>query len=295
MRRRSSPKPQGGGVSLFPFLAVLLCTMGALIVVLIVIARQARIQVAEDVDDSPLRAELETQKADLEWRIEMLRESRTKTLEQLEKQREELSHLEDHSRRLRSQLEELEHARSEFEKLAAGGGVETERLKREIDEISAKIAAKERELDEALKKGGKGGQSYAVVPYHGPNETRRRPIYIECRSDGVVLQPDGIVLTEKDFEGDLGPGSPLVSALRAAREYLSRNQLPGEEGAPYPLILVRPDGIVAYEVVQASMESWGSEYGYELVGDDWELDFPPADPKLTLAMRQAIGEGRLRQ
>jgi len=280
---------------LFPFLAVLLCTMGALIVVLIVIARQARIQVAEDIDDSPQRAELETQKADLKWRIEMLRESRTKTLAQLEKQREELSHLEDHSRRLRSQLEELEHARSEFEKLAAGGDVETERLKREIDEISAKIAAKERELDDAMKKRGKGGQSYAVVPYHGPNETRRRPIYIECRSDGVVLQPEGIVLTEKDFEGDLGPGSPLVSALRAAREYLSRNQLPGEEGAPYPLILVRPDGIVAYEVVQASMESWGSEYGYELVGDDWELDFPPADPKLTLAMRQAIGEGRLRQ
>ena len=40
MRRRASLNRQAAGVSLFPFLAVLLCTMGALIVVLVVIARQ---------------------------------------------------------------------------------------------------------------------------------------------------------------------------------------------------------------------------------------------------------------
>ena len=294
MRRRSPPKSQAGGVSLFPFLAVLLCTMGALIVVLIVIARQARIQVAEDDDDAPLRKELETQKADLQWRIDMLRESRTKTLAQLDAQRQELSHLEDHSRRLRSQLEELEQARREFAKLAAGDDVETDRLRREIDEVGAKIAAKERELDEAIRSAGRG-PSYAIVPYHGPNETRRRPIYIECRAEGVVLQPEGLLLTEKDFMIDLGPSNPLVSALRAAREYLSRNQRPGEEGAAYPLVLVRPDGVDIYEMVYAAMEAWKSEFGYELIDDDWSLEFPPADPKLTLAMRQAIGEGRLRQ
>lgn len=297
MRRRRNPKSGGAGVSLFPFLAVLLCTMGALIVVLIVIARQSR----PDLEDSEataanaaLQEEWERKQADLKWRIEQLRSARKATLAQLETQRQELSHLEDHARRLRSQLEELEHARKEFDGVASGERLEHDRLKQQIAEAESQIAAKKAEIDEARRKARRGGGSYAVVPYHGPNETRRRPIYIECRADGVVFQPEGLVLTEKDFDGDLGPGNPLASALRAAREYLSRTQMPGE-GAPYPLLLIRPDGVLAYECVINAMSSWGSEFGYELIGQDWPLEFPPPDPQLALAMRQAIGEGRLRQ
>src|SRR3569623_1311412 len=296
MRRRLQPKSGAAGVSLFPFLAELLCTMGALIVVLVVIARQARLQIDEEVPvaNAALKEELESRQADLAWRIEQLRSSRQATLSQLETQRAEFSHLEDHARRLRSQLEELESTRREFEKLASGDRIETDRLKRQIADAETQLGQKKEELEQALRKTGKGGKSYAVVPYHGPNETRRRPIYIECRGDGIIFQPEGLVLTEKDFEGDLGPGNPLASALRAAREHMSRTQMPGE-GAPYPLLLIRPDGIVAYEYALAAMSSWGSEYGYELIGQDWPLEYPPPDPQLALAMRQAIGEGRLRQ
>ena len=56
--------------------------------------------------------------------------------------------------------------------------------------------------------------------YEGPNQTRRRPIYLECRDDAVMLQPEGIALSESDFEGPMGPGNPLATALRAAREYM---------------------------------------------------------------------------
>ncbi|HEV7221470.1 MAG TPA: hypothetical protein VGN42_02145, partial [Pirellulales bacterium] len=298
MKRRGQPQSGAAGVSLFPFLAVLLCTMGALIVVLVVIARQARLQLAEGDAvgaPSPVREELEAQQADLQWRIEVLGESRSRTREQLEGQRAELSHLEDHARRLQSQLEELDGARRQFDQMAAGGELEGDRLKREIDDIEKKISDKQKELDKAIKKAGSGGDSYAVVAYHGPNETRRRPIYIECRREGVIFQPEGLVLTERDFEGNLGPSSPMSCALRAAREYLARNQLPGEEGTPYPLLLVRPDGIAAYEAAHVTLVESGSEFGYELVGQDWPLEFPPTDPRLTLAMRRAIGEGRLRQ
>ncbi|MDO4630516.1 MAG: hypothetical protein Q4C70_15160, partial [Planctomycetia bacterium] len=41
----------GNPVSLFPFLAVLLCTMGALIAVLLIIARQAQISTDEMVEE----------------------------------------------------------------------------------------------------------------------------------------------------------------------------------------------------------------------------------------------------
>jgi len=130
MKRRGQPQSGAAGVSLFPFLAVLLCTMGALIVVLVVIARQARLQLAEGDAvgaPSPVREELESQQADLQWRIEVLGESRSRTREQLEGQRAELSHLEDHARRLQNQLEELDGARRQFDQLAAGGELEGDR------------------------------------------------------------------------------------------------------------------------------------------------------------------------
>ena len=59
-----------------------------------------------------------------------------------------------------------------------------------------------------------------MVPYDGPNRTRRRPIYIECTADRVIIQPEGIVLSAADFGGPTGPGNPLASAVRAARDHL---------------------------------------------------------------------------
>ena len=89
--------------------------------------------------------------------------------------------------------------------------------------------------------------TYSVVPYQGPNATRRRPIYIECRGDAIVLQPEGVELTSDDFVGFLGPGNPLASSLRAMTEYYNANTPPGQKPSePYPLLLVRPDGVPAY-------------------------------------------------
>ena len=47
-RRRKAGRADGGaGVSLFPFLAVLVCTVGALVLLLIVLGRHARLQAAQ--------------------------------------------------------------------------------------------------------------------------------------------------------------------------------------------------------------------------------------------------------
>ena len=29
------------------------------------------------------------------------------------------------------------------------------------------------------------------------------------------------------------------------------------------------------------MKSWGSEFGYELINEDWQLKYPPPDPNLA--------------
>ncbi len=300
MRRRSATT-SSASFSLFPFLAVLLCVMGALIVVLVVIARQAR---QRGTDAAKARAaELATsgeqraaELASLRWRSDQLRESRDKTAAQLEQQRLELSHIEEHARALRDQLADLEKASDQLDK--TGDNHTHARLQAELAALSARSAAAEAELEKSRRAAADASSpSYAIVPFEGPNQTRRRPLYIECRADDIVLQPEGIVLTEQDFLGPLGPGNPLAAALRAAREYLMRNQRSNrrESGEPYPLLLVRPDGIGAYYAAREAMSSWGSDFGYELIEQDWKLDFNPPDDELAAATRVAVEEARLRQ
>ena len=120
-RRRSSQT--GPGISLFPFLAVLICTMGALVPLLLAITRTARLQgeaaaAAKLAQRAAQRsAELRIKREDVQWRIGQLKRSREQTAAQLADARLELGHLEDHSRRLRTQLAQYEKTVGEFERL----------------------------------------------------------------------------------------------------------------------------------------------------------------------------------
>jgi hypothetical protein len=300
MKRRSTANHQAAGVSVFPFLAVLLCTMGAMIIVLVVIARHVHnkeAELARAAAASPDN-ELNIKRNELEWRIAELKKSRDGTQKLLSDKQTELSHLEDHARRIKEQLEESAAAREHFSEMAAGDARENEELKQRLSKLRADADRTRAEIDRLNRNGSRGkGDSYAIIPYHGPNETRRRPIYIECRKDGIVLQPEGIVLGEEDFLVDLGPSNPLISALRAARDYYLKKQLAGkgDAGTPYPLLIIRPDGIEYSFVARVAISSWGSDFGYELVGQDWQFEFPPPDPMLTLSMRQAVTEAKNRQ
>jgi hypothetical protein len=303
--RRAARTPDRGrpqaavSVSLFPFLAVLVCTMGALILLLVVIARQARLQAAQSAAAEAGKREddLKMQREMVQWRIKQLKTSLQKTQSQLSEGRLGLGHLEDHARRLRDQLARLQASFKDLERLDGAGGMQGKRLEAELKQVQAQIAEAQRRLAEARRAAEEQRRCYAVVPYQGPHETRRRPLYVECRADAIILQPEGIVLGEDDFSGPMGPGNPLAAGLRAAREHLlAEGGLdPDQSGEPYPLLLVRPDGIAAYYAARAALKSWGSEFGYELIGEDWKLDFQAADSRLAQVMQRAIDTARIRQ
>jgi hypothetical protein len=285
--RRGAPR-----LSLFPFLAVLICTMGALFLVLLTVTRQARLQAAREAaardaeKQSSIAADLDM----VQWRVDQLKKSRQDTEAQLAQARLVLGHLEDHGRRLRNQFQELSRqaARAADEGLKPGNFATAG--EEELRKIEDQIAQAQRQLAQAQQAVGSRPKSFAIVPYDGPNHTRRRPIYIECRGDAVVLQPENIVFDEGDFDEPLGPGNPLAAAIRAAREQmlLHGSSDPENTGDPYPLLLVRPDGILAYECALAAMQSWGSEFGYELINESWQLKYPPPDPNVAKAVQQAI-------
>jgi hypothetical protein len=281
---------------MFSFLDAMICTMGALLVLLHAFARHGQIQIAQKTEARASQSDLKAQREDIEWRNEQLKKSRAQTEAQLAEERLKLSHVEDHERRLREKFRELKIAADEMKRLDTQTAHDREHTQSELEAIKDKVHKAQGAVDDARRNAQHKASAYSVVPYDGPNATQRRPIYIECRGDSVVLQPEGIELAPEDFAGYLGPGNPLASALRASREYLARQTAAGSKaGEPYPLLLVRPEGIEAYYAARTALDSWGSEFGYELVGSDWKLKFPEPDPRLAELTRQVVAEARERQ
>jgi hypothetical protein len=293
MKKRAA----AGGVQMFSFLDAMICTLGALLVLLHAFARdrendavrKAEAKAAEQ-SSIDVKAELET----LEWRIEQLRDVRTKTEAQLADERLKLAHVEDHERRLQEKFKELKIAAAELERLNESKDAKTLRNQAELEAAKIRLAKAKDELEQA-RKDAKHAATYNVVPYEGPHATRRRPIYIECREESMILQPEGVELVPEDFAGFLGAGNPLASALRGTREYHARQGLSSSPaGEPYPLLLVRPEGIMTYYAARSALGSWGADFGYELIGSDWELKFPPADERLAQLLRQIVSDSRMR-
>ena len=104
----------GPSISLFPFLAVLLCTMGSLLVVLVIFSRsakqagiaaaeQARAEAAAAADAE--RQELELARDEIGWRIDHMRSIRDRTAEDLAKARMQLAGTEENARQLADELD----------------------------------------------------------------------------------------------------------------------------------------------------------------------------------------------
>jgi len=308
LRRRTHGSSGESPISLFPFLAVLICTMGVLILLLVILVRQARLKALaqaraeagfptqqETTAPIPDDKELRRLEEDLSWQEQQLRTAREKTQSQLTEARLILGHVEDSIRRLREELQALQDRLKHLDRVSETKGPSLAELEQRVRELQEAALNLKTEVD--TKEKEKRSKSYAIIPYQGKFGTTRRPIYLECRGDGVFLQPEGIRFSVQDFLGPLGPGNPLDAALRAIREeLLARKEFdPLAEGEPYPLLIVRPDGIEAYYAARAAMTSWGTGSAYELVESDWNLTYPPRDPKLAEVVQQAVDLARRRQ
>ena len=301
--RRKPFRKQAVGVSLFPFLAVLICTMGALVVLLVTTVQQARAhaeaieqqQQAEDAARADREQELAREREDEDWRREMLLAARAEQTKKLADQRLELSHLEDHARRLEARLRALQLEARELQQLGEGRRDDAVLQREELARLEEEIRVAEEELQAAQQKVDDQRRSYAIVPIRRTNGTLRRPIYIECTESAVILQPEGVVLRPADFAAPLGPGNPLSAALRTIREYLARHGGVDEHGYPYPLIIVRPSGAAAYAAVRQALKEWDDEFGYELVDEEMELAFGPRNEDLAGAVERVVKESRRRR
>jgi hypothetical protein len=304
-------------VSTFPFLAVLLCAMGSLILVLLVMDRQARRAAQARAEKAALVQRQQRQQLQEAKRAEELKRrekervaffqafrARRDALQQtLLKEKGRLrSRLQEHHDQLQEQAERVrqEHEREkQARQQAAEVAQDSARLQARLlaeqarrqaaaeqaDSIREKVkqttAVVERLDDKAekLRKAVEKGQhTYSVIPYLGKRGANRRPVYLECTEEGVIFHPDHLLVS---LPGNAG-----------AIEQALKQRTSADAGAPpYALLLVRPAGIGNYYQVQALLHELDVPFGYEFVDADWVLEFP-TEGKASQSSQLASNTGK---
>lgn len=289
-------------ISLFPFIGILLCTMGALLVILVAVSRSARDTATAEVEAKQKAAPVDhvlVAKIDyVKGYVGKLTKVRSEAEKKLREQHQHLSNLEDHINRMHERMRSLQAAAKELDSLEREHYDDRSQAERETVRLNQLIQEAHESIASMQESAEKAPSSYAVVPYEGPNGTYRRPIYIECVKDGVILQPEGVVIAGQDLLPPYGAGNPLASTLRATRDHLIK--LYPKEGQtrnlePYPLLLVRSEGLIMYDRARQAIEAGDFDLGFELVEDNWKLKFPAPDPQLASRQQQALVQARARQ
>lgn len=298
--RRNRRQATGLAVSLFPFLAVLICTMGMLIVMLVLAVKSSAVkaQEAKNQHSDAVRQQRDelVDKLDLEqFRVEQIAQLRPGLQKRLEDERLRRSHLDEEIRKLvqeadllSQQFGQLKQDESEARDSGSDDAEKIERLRQQI-------AERQLGLEQLRVEVAGRPVMYSIVPTRSIGGTLRRPIYIECTPTGILLQPSGIRIHLDEFTRPVLPGNPLDAALLATREYWNKFDAGSSEGEPYPLIVVRPGGATAYAIARRAMTSWDDEFGYELVEATRQLNWGESDPNLSNALQQAIQIARQRQ
>ncbi|MBA63630.1 MAG: hypothetical protein CMJ76_14845 [Planctomycetaceae bacterium] len=287
---------------MFPFLAVLICTMGALIAVLVVGVQQARVDAAQDsqtISQGHQRIVALNEKRELEiesyqWRSEVLESKRGEYHDQIRQNRLRLAQLETHIRDLEERWQALiNKSRLVAEKRVDSNDSQID-LEDELTRLQQEILTARTELEQIRVEAQQYEKSYAIVPYQGEYGTHRRPVYLECVAEGVVIQPEGILISHNELDGPSGVGNPLNACLRTIREFYARHTQDDQQ-SPYPLLIVRSEGVTAFGKARRAMADWKDEYGFELVSDDLPLAFPNPQPVLSGELKKTIALANDRQ
>ncbi|MCA9039368.1 MAG: hypothetical protein KDA65_03370 [Planctomycetaceae bacterium] len=314
MSRRQ--QPQGMQVSLFPFLTVLLCAMGALIFLFLVITQQIREsslaarQVAlEEVEPEPVIEEMEIESSEPEvidpepvepvdpnvpWRtrLRQLQQSwneRQQQQKQLSTQAEKVKHqLATYTETARDQLTKQQKIKTEIEKeqlLATEIKAEEQQLHSTGINLEKQIERKQTEVRTAQSE-------FAIIPYDGQLGTIRRPILIECQEDSITFYPEKVALTAQDLRGFDAYQNPLAAGAKALIEYWQEaDRRAGKEVTkPYLLLIVRPSGSVSFYAAQKLLGSLEVQNGYELLPESYPVRWPKENPEATARCRAAVEE-----
>lgn len=304
---RSSRQEQSA-FSLFPFLAVLLCTMGAMVVLLVAMAHVSRQKAAQEaalaaqsappkeaIADDPQKEALKQKIQESAEALSKIEAAAEQVTERLANEQQRLSDIEGHIDRLTSEAEELKTEAAELFAVEQEHDDDTQQAQEELERLNELIGQMQDDL-EAMKYAAAGRErKYAVVPLRDARTGTVRPArYFECDEQGITVQPESIRLKWEDL---VAPefSSPLAAVTRVIRRYYEEHpetRAANEVGKPYSLLIVRPEGVTPYYLARNSFESVGADYGYQPVADDWPLEYGESNPVLASRIEEALTVAR---
>jgi len=167
------------------------------------------------------------------------------------------------------------------------------KMRAEKNQITADILNAQAQIDALKRKQVQQSSKFSIIPYEGNSGTTYRPIYIECTRQGIRFLPEDVVIHANDLEGFTEKFNPLLSGAKALVHFwtaFDRVENSSDSPEPYVLLLVRPNGSVAYYVAKRFLQKLGVRHGYELINDDWELDLPEVNQQAQSACRQSVSE-----
>ena len=299
MKRGRNTKNQYS-VTLFPFLAVLICTMGILVVLLVVAVRAADFDAQKATEESRAKyeSEIETVQDSIDdeaFRASGLNDFRPDLVKRLQKTRAQRAHVQLSLDKLDESAKQIALQHEKLNQPPANSEMSLSQLEAEAALLSEQIQHASTQLQTIKDIKPVEVTTYSIVPTDTGASTRRRPIYVECVNDKLILRPYQVTLSVADFQKTISVGNPLDTALIAIRDYWKRYDLAGEQGDPYPLLVVRPSGARAYALARHSMQSWQDEFGYELIEEDLPLEFGEQDTQLQEAINLAIEKAKQRE
>jgi ElaB/YqjD/DUF883 family membrane-anchored ribosome-binding protein len=275
--------------------------MGVLIVLLVIVVKHADSSATNTAQEHNESLKLQNEALEISInnsrvREGLLSELRDEVRSDLQNRQQVRSDIQQNINDLRRQAEMLSERFTRMANLADEDTsfVQDEAQKR-LNELKQQIAAAETALEAASKlPAAPATKSYSIIPYHGSGQTDRQPIYIECTAEAVILQPYGIQLTAEDFAPPLMPGNPLDAALLTIRDRLHSKSGGNIQAQPYPLFVVRPEGAASYATCRSAMKSWVDQFGYELVPEEYQLEYPKGDDSVKSEIEQSIAAARIR-
>ncbi len=317
MARKSGSE---SSVSLFPFLAVLVCVMGSLIFLLLATTKRMH-----DIAAAEVRAKLEASDAaaspqsQLGTPQELSLPQPSLDPEELHRRREMEQSLERQIADLQSRRDQLQQAVERQELLGRKSAQQTASLEQDVQQgqtklrgllaqiestpdeaaltenladLEAQITELRRKLRQLQNRRTEGNSKFTVVPFDVRSGTTRRPILIECTERGLRFLPEDVIIKPHDLEGFTERYNPLLTGARTLIGYWNehdRESVSAEpDGEPYVLLIVRPNGIVAYYVAMKMLSTLKQPFGYELVDDTISLQPPALDETAQAQCRMAV-------
>jgi len=241
------------GISLFPFLSILVCLIGVLVLLIVVLSMlQGMLGDGRSIEEfararaaQELQREMSEREEEMEsWKVEIA--AAEQTAGQLERERERYAVLRRQFESIEEEKETIDQRIADVQRQLENLLVQQEQMQKEKPEIEKVIAELQKELQR--RKINLEAEPTLVVQPAGAGifGDERNLFFVECTADGIVIHG------RDDEEEPVRVTSGSIGADEAYNQFLQEATRADDSTIVF---LLRPDGLATYNRAAGWAES----------------------------------------